>query len=92
MEDGALELLVKVFPEQPGQDYATARDLAGAPGAIRRAGGVPAGCGWPYRHPGEQRWGSQAAAVKTPGAARTTLRGAPSGELSGVGADGRGRP
>jgi hypothetical protein len=36
--DGAMVLLVKVFPEQPGQDYATARDLAAHLRAIRRAG------------------------------------------------------
>ena len=48
---GALELLVKVFPGQPGQDYATARDLAVHLRAIRRAGVSLRGLRVkPYRH------------------------------------------
>jgi hypothetical protein len=49
--DGALELLVKIFPTQPGQDYATARDLASHLRAIRRAGVSLRGLRVkPYRH------------------------------------------
>lgn len=48
---GMLELLVKIFPEQPGQDYATARDLAVHLRAIRRAGVSLRGLRVkPYRH------------------------------------------
>lgn len=49
--EGALVLLVKVFPGQPGQDYATARDLAVHLRAIRRAGVSLRGLRVkPYRH------------------------------------------
>lgn len=48
---GFLELLVKVFPDEPGQDFSTARSIARELRAIRRAGVSVTGLRIkPYRH------------------------------------------